>query len=144
MQSKIIIALRRHYHCEHARTVMQQNALPYPVYEIDEKDISLSILRRAVKQGAEILITGDVYAESIMKQLDISVVTIRRNKISFSDSIRNALKIADRAAIVWRDSDSPAVKKPAVTTPVPSPFFRTRTAAILIPFLTGFMNWSTV
>lgn len=123
MQNKIIIALRRRYHCEHARTVMQQNALPYPVYEIDERDNSLGILRRAVEQGAKLLITGDVYAESIMKQLDISVVTIRRNKISFSDSIRKALKLADKTAIVWRDSDSPAVRKACGDYPGAVTFF---------------------
>ena len=111
MVNKIILALRRHYHCEHARIVMQQNALPYPVYEIDENDASLTVLRRAMEQGAEILITGDVYADSIMNQLGISVVTIRRSKIPFSDAIRDAMKISNRIAIVWRDTDSTLAKK---------------------------------
>lgn len=131
MQNKIIIALRRRYHCEHARTVMQQNALSYPVYELDENDTSLKLLRRVMEQGAEILITGDVYAESIMNQLDISVVTIRRSKIPFSDSIREALKIADRAAIVWRDSDSTAAKKACRHYPDSVPFFPYQTGSDL-------------
>lgn len=111
MTSKIIIALRRHYHCEHARMVMQQNALSYPVYELDEHDNSLTVLRRAMEQGAEILITGDVYAESIIQQLGISVVTIRRSRIPFSDAIRDALKLSSHVAIVWRDTDSTIAKK---------------------------------
>lgn len=111
MKEKIIIALRRKYHCDHARLILKQSALSYPVYELDENTDSLDVLHRAIAQGAEILITGDVYAESIMNQVDISVVTIRRNRISFTDSIRNALKLSDHAAIVWRESNSPAVRK---------------------------------
>lgn len=111
MKEKIIIALRRKYHFDHARLILKQSALSYPVYELDENTDSLDVLHRAIAQGAEILITGDVYAESIMNQVDISVVTIRRNRISFTDSIRNALKLSDRAAIVWRESNSPAVRK---------------------------------
>lgn len=111
MQNKIIIALKRRYHCDHTRTVLQQNALSYPVYELNENNSSLELLQRAVRQGAEILITGDVYAKAIMDQLDISVVTIRRSRIPFSDSIREALKITSHAAIVWRDNDSTEAKK---------------------------------
>lgn len=111
MTDKIIIALKRKYHCEHTRSVLQQNALSYPVYELTDSDSSHSILKRALSQGAQILITGDVYASSIMNQFDVSVVTIRRSKIPFSDSILEALKHSDRAAIVWREVDSASAKK---------------------------------
>jgi len=123
MQNKIIIALRRKYHCDYVRMVMMQNALSYPVYEIGENDISLSRVRRAIDQGAEILITGDVYAESIMKQIDISVVTIRRSKIPFATAFREALALDKRAAIIWRDSDSSAVKKACAGYPDAISFF---------------------
>lgn len=129
MQSKIIIALRRRYHCEHTRQILAQNALSYPVYELDEQDSSLKVLRRAIEQGAEILITGDVYVDSIMNELDISVVTIRRTKISFSDSIREALRLYDRAAIVWRESDSAVVKKACKDFPGLVSFFPYQSSA---------------
>ena len=111
MSDKIIFALKRKYHCEHTRSVLQQNALSYPVYELTDSDASHEILKRALSHGAQILITGDVYANSIMNQFDISVVTIRRSKIPFSDSIMEALKHSDHAAIVWREVDSASAKK---------------------------------
>ena len=41
MKEKIIIALRRKYHCDHARLILKQSALSYPVYELDETQIRL-------------------------------------------------------------------------------------------------------
>ncbi len=111
MNPKIAIALRRQYHCTQARLVLQQNALPYPVYHLGESDTAPDVLQRIVDQGTEILVTGDVYAESILNQLDISVVTIRRSKLQFSDTIREALKLTDHTALVWRETDSTAAKK---------------------------------
>lgn len=46
MKEKIIIALRRKYHCDHARLILKQSALSYPVYELDENTDSLDVLHR--------------------------------------------------------------------------------------------------
>ena len=76
MNDKILFALRRNYHCVQTRKVLRQNALFYPVYEIGEEEEFFSFLDRAVQQGTEILITGDVYAGKLLNCLDLSVVTI--------------------------------------------------------------------
>ncbi len=47
----------------------------------------------------------------MMQQLDIAVITIRRSKIPFSDAIRQALSLADRVALLWRENDSPAAQR---------------------------------
>jgi len=111
MTEKIVFALRRRYHCEKTRSVLRQNGLSYPVYEIDEQDTSYEDLKQIIGPEARILITGDVYASAMMKQLDIAVVTIRRSKIPFTDSIRQALRLYDRAALLWRENDSPAAQR---------------------------------
>lgn len=85
MNDKILFALRRNYHCVQTRKVLRQNALFYPVYEIGEEEEFFSFLDRAVQQGTEILITGDVYAGKLLNCLDLSVVTIRRSKIPFAE-----------------------------------------------------------
>ena len=111
MPNKIVFTLRRRYHCEHTRAVLRQNGLTYPVYEIDEQDAFYEELRRIIPPEARILITGDVYASAMMQQLDIAVITIRRSKIPFSDAIRQALSLADRVALLWRENDSPAAQR---------------------------------
>ena len=111
MAAKIIIALRRHYHCEHARAVLQQNNLNYPVYELDEDNPCSPRLQSVIKEGAQILITGDVYAGIIMEKLTIPVVTIRRSRVPFADAIRRALQITDHAVIIWRESGRDAAQK---------------------------------
>lgn len=111
MESKIVIALRRRYHCEKARAVLEQNNLPYSVCEIDLQDSRYSIIRSLIQKGARVLITGDVYASDLLDQLDISIVTIRRSRVSFSDSIRQALQIAPRAVIIWRENDRVAARQ---------------------------------
>jgi len=98
MNDKILFALRRNYHCVQTRKVLRQNALFYPVYEIGEEEEFFSFLDRAVQQGTEILITGDVYAGKLLNCLDLSVVTIRRSKIPFAEVIQNTLRFSDRTA----------------------------------------------
>ena len=111
MNDKILFALRRNYHCVQTRKVLRQNALFYPVYEIGEEEEFFSFLDRAVQQGTEILITGDVYAGKLLNCLDLSVVTIRRSKIPFAEVIQNTLRFSDRTAIVWRETDSPTIQR---------------------------------
>lgn len=111
MNNKILFALRRSYHCVQTRKVLQQNALSYPVYEIGEEEEFFSFLDRAVQQGTEILITGDVYAGKLLNRLDLSVVTIRRSKIPFAEVIQNTLRFSDRTAIVWRETDGPTIQR---------------------------------
>lgn len=121
MSNKIVIALRRRYHCEHTRMVLQQNDLHYPVYELSETDTSFELLHRIIDRGARILITGDVYASTLLDELDISVVTIRRSKIPFETAIQEAFQKGSRIAIIWRDTDSAVAQQicqayaPAVT-----------------------------
>ena len=111
MDNKILFAMRRKYHCTQIRKVLQQNGLSYPVYEIGDEEEFFSFLSRAVQQGTEILIAGDVYAEKLLNRLDLSVVTINRSRFPFAEVIQNTLRYSDRAAIVWRERDSATIQK---------------------------------
>ena len=111
MENKIVIALRRAYHCEHIRAVLAQNNLHYPVYELSAGAGSFDVLQKAVERGAKVLVTGDTYVDAVMEKVNISVVTLRRGSPPFSDTIRKALSIADRTALVWRENDAPAAQR---------------------------------
>lgn len=111
MDNKILFAMRRKYHCTQIQKVLQQNGLSYPVYEIGDEEAFFSFLSRAVQQGTEILIAGDVYAGKLLNRLDLSVVTINRSRIPFAEVIQNTLRYSDRAAIVWRERDSATIQK---------------------------------
>ena len=111
MENKIVIALRRAYHCEHIRAVLAQNNLHYPVYELSAGAGSFDVLQKAVERGAKVLITGDTYVDAVMEKVNISVVTLRRGSLPFSDTIRKALSIADCTALVWRENDAPAAQR---------------------------------
>ena len=123
---KIALALRRHYHCERAREVLQKNGLEYPVFEITEAAASFRPLHRAVEQGVEIFITGDVYSDQLMQRLNVPVVTIRRSSLPFADCIRDALRLADRIALVWRARDSDSAERACRSFGTAATFFSYR------------------
>ena len=111
MGSKIIVALKRKYHCEHAEAVLRREGYDYPIFELQPDDTTFRQLQRCVKEGAQVLITGDVHAEKIIEKVNIAVTTIHRSKLSFEEAIQKALSYSSRVAIIWREKDIGALHK---------------------------------
>ena len=118
MASPLIIALRRHYHCVRTREVLREHGLSYPVYEINPDNPDYEALSRIVRsEDAQILVTGEVYADSLMEQLNIPVVTIRRSRMPYELSLSEAFLTSNKTAILCRDQDEQAARKACLRHP---------------------------
>lgn len=102
MNQAIVFITKAYHHYETLQEVLKKNHLDYPIYYGENSDICLEIARKLVDEGAKVLISTDYLCKIFMKELDASVISIRRSGYSFVSCVAEELKYTDKIAILSR------------------------------------------
>ena len=102
MEHSIVFITKAFHHYDTLQEVLKKHDLHFPVYYGEDSDICLKIAKEQVEKGAKVLVSTDYLCKIFMKELDVSVVSIRRSGYSFVSCVFEELKHTDKIAILSR------------------------------------------
>jgi len=102
MNQPIVFITKAHHHLETIQSVLKKHSLDYPVYYRKNAEECLELARGLLETGIRIIISTDYLCEMFMKNLEVSVISIRRSGYSFVSCVLEELKHTDKVAILSR------------------------------------------